>query len=391
MSVDLRRILEKMVQSGASDLHLKVGVPPCIRVNGDLIRLDDPPPSLQDARAILDELLKPHQKQIFEQQREVDFAFGVPGLARFRANFYQQRGTFALCFRQVPMTVPTLEELHLPPVLAELAKRPRGLILVTGATGSGKSTTLASMIHVMNREMGRTVITIEDPIEYLHSDQQCYISQREVGLDTESFGEGLKHILRQDPDVILVGEIRDVETMETVLSAADTGHLVFSTLHTTDAVQTVNRILSFFPPDQREEARYLVSSTLQAVVSQRLIPRADGKGRVPAAEVLVTTATVREYIEDPTKTSMIRQLIAEGVAEYGTQTFDQSVMQLYTSGLITIDQALVYCSNPNEFMLRVKGIHTTSDRSWDAFEAPEEGEEKTGMVKTRTEGPDLFL
>ncbi|HVP38365.1 MAG TPA: PilT/PilU family type 4a pilus ATPase, partial [Candidatus Saccharimonadales bacterium] len=334
MSVDLRRTLEKMVQAGASDLHLKVGVPPCLRINGELIRLEDPPPSLQDARAIIDELLKPHQKQIFEDSREVDFAFGVPGLARFRANFYQQRGTFALCFRQVPMSVPTLEDLHLPMVLAELSKRPRGLILVTGATGSGKSTTLASMINVMNHELPRTVITVEDPIEFLHTDRLCYISQREVGLDTESFGEGLKHVLRQDPDVILVGEIRDVETMSTVLSAADTGHLVFSTLHTTDSVQTVNRILSFFPPEQREEARFLISSTLQAVISQRLIPRADGKGRVPAAEVLVTTATVREYIEDPAKTPLIRQLIAEGAAQYGTQNFDQSVMQLYTQGLI---------------------------------------------------------
>ena len=274
-------------------------------------------------------------------------------------------------------------------MLAELARRPRGLILVTGATGSGKSTTLASMIDVMNHELSRTVISIEDPIEFLHTDIRSYISQREVGLDTQTFGEGLKHILRQDPDVILVGEIRDSETMSTVLSAADTGHLVFSTLHTPDAVQTVHRNLSFFPPEQREEARFLISSPLQAVISQRLIPRADGKGRVPAAEVLVTTATVREYIEDPAKTPMIRQLLSEGVAQYGTQTFDQSVMQLYTGGLITIDQALVYCTNPNEFMLRVKGIHTTSDRSWDAFETPEEGEGEHNKVKV--EGPDLFL
>ena len=376
-----------MVNAGASDLHLKVGVPPCVRVNGSLVRLDEPPPSFQDAQTILDQVLNPRQRQIFDQTREVDLALGVPGLARFRANFYQQRGTYALCFRQVPMRVPSLQELNLPPILAELARKPRGLILVTGATGSGKSTTLAAMIDVMNNEDPRTIISIEDPIEFLHTDKQSYISQREVGLDTESFAEGLRHILRQDPDVILVGEIRDLETMSTVLAAANTGHLVLSTLHTTDAVQTVNRILSFYPTQQHEEARFLISATLQAVVSQRLIPRADGKGRVPGAEIMLSTSTVREYIEDPARTAQIRQLIAEGAQQYGMQTFDQSVMSLYRQGLITLEQALEYCSNPNEFMLRIRGIQATSDRSWDGFE----GDTGEAEEKKVVEAPDPFL
>jgi twitching motility protein PilT len=302
----------------------------------------------------------------------VDFAFGVTGLARFRSNFYQQRGTFAFVFRQVPATVPAFEELNLPPVIEELTAKPRGLILVCGTVGSGKSTTLAAMIDSLNRREARNVITIEDPVEFLFRDKKCTISQREVGLDTATFAEGLKHILRQDPDVILIGEIRDPDTMRTALMAADTGHLVLSTLHTVDAPQTVNRIISFFPPHEHEEVRFMLASTLQAVVALRLIPRSDQAGRLPAAEVMIVTATIREYLMDPDKTSLIKSVIAEGVSQYGMQTFDQSIMKFFTEQRISLENALRFCSNPTEFELRVKGIHATSDESWKSFEQKQE-------------------
>lgn len=366
--MNIKRVLQRMVDLKASDLHVKVGTKPTARVDGALVMLDEPAPSQQDLEAIVDQILTPKQKKVFEETREVDFAFGVTGLSRFRSNFYQQRGTTAMVFRQVPANIPSFEDLNLPGVLEEIASRPRGLALVCGTVGSGKSTTLAAMIDSVNRKEAKNIITIEDPVEFLFRDKKSTVSQREVGLDTASFAEGLRHILRQDPDVILIGEIRDAETMMTGLMAADTGHLVLSTLHTVDAPQTINRVISFFPPHQHEEIRFMLSSTLQAVIALRLIPRADQPGRVPAVEVMTVTATIREYLLDPEKASAMKTAIAEGATQYGMQTFDQAIMKLYSEQKISMENALRYCSNPTEFELRIKGIHATSDESWKPFE-----------------------
>ncbi len=367
--MDFRRVLEVMLESSASDLHVKAGSRPQIRVDGELRNLDEPSPTPKEMESIIEQVLTPAQRQEFARAREIDLAIGVPGLARFRANFYYQRGTIALVLRHVPLGVPAIEELNLPPIVEKLALLPRGLVLVTGTVGSGKSTTLASMIDAINRRIARSVITVEDPIEFLHRDDKSMISQREVGIDTETYLAALKHILRQDPDVILLGEIRDRETMSIALMAADTGHLVLSTLHTVDAAQTVNRILSFYPPHQHAEIRYLLASTLQSVISLRLIPRAGDRGRVPACEVMITTPTIKEYLMVSEKTHLIRSAIAEGAAQYGMQSFDQSLMRLYSQGLITYDEALRNSTTPSEFELRVKGIHASSDTTWDAFEA----------------------
>lgn len=371
--MNIRHILERMNQAGASDLHIKAGTRPTIRVDGRLIALDEPEPSGKDVEAIVEQILTPAQRKHFEDSNEIDFAFSVPGLSRFRSNFYKQRGTVAMAFRQVPFGVPSLEELSLPKVLADLVRRPRGLILVTGTVGTGKSTTLASMIDHLNTTIPRNVITVEDPVEFLHRDNQCMISQREVGLDTASFGDGLKYILRQDPDVILIGEIRDIETMNVAIMAADTGHLVLSTLHTPDAAQTINRIISFFPLQEHEEVRFLLASNLAAVCSMRLIPSKTGQGRVPAVEVMINTATIKEYILDPKKTPMIFKAIQEGVNQYGMQTFDQDLMRLYREDKITYENALQFCTNPAEFDLRARGIHSASDSTWDAFERERTG------------------
>ena len=364
--MDVRTVLEKMIAAHASDLHLKIGTAPVVRVDGVLYTLDEPPPSAQQLRDVIDQLLNDEQKLHFSTHSEIDFAFGVSGLARFRANIFMQRGTPALALRHVPVEVPSIEDLNLPSVVRELAFAPRGLILVTGRTGSGKSTTLAAMIDAINRVTTRNIITVEDPIEFLHRDRQSFIHQREVGLDTRSFHEGLKYVLRQDPDIILVGEIRDLETMNTALMAADTGHLVMSTLHTTDCVQTIQRIVSFYPPHQHEELRLNIASNLRAVVSQRLVARHDGAGRVPATEVMLGTPTVREYILNPEKTPLLHSVVAEGMTQYGMQTFDQSLMGLLKEGLISEAEAIKNASNPNELELKLKGIDAASDRTWQA-------------------------
>ncbi len=371
--MNIKLLLEKMIELGASDLHIKPGIPPVVRVNGKLEKTSFPPPTPQMMEEMARKILTPLQRERFESTREVDFAFGVTGLARFRANFYVQRGSIAMVFRHVPVAIPTVEELNLPPVISDLALRPRGLILVTGTVGSGKSTTLAAMVRTINQNLHASIITVEDPIEFLHRDERSIINQREVGTDTSSFNEALRHILRQDPDVILIGEIRDAETMEIALKAADTGHLVLSTLHTVDATQTVNRVISFFPPHQHQEIRYLLASTLQAVVSQRLIRRADRQGRVPAVEVLVTTGTIRDCLTSAEKTPLILQSMREGVTQHGMQTFDQALMKLFQDGMITLEDALRASSNPHELTLRLKGIQATSDQSWKQFEQAEEG------------------
>ena len=367
--MNIRPVLERMIALMASDLHLKSGVAPVARVHGVLTPLEFPAPKPAELEEVANQLLTPAQRDVFETTREVDFAFGISGLARFRANFFVQRGSISMVFRHVSTSVPKLEDLQLPPVLADLAFRKRGLILVTGTTGSGKSTTLAAMISRINHALPVNIITIEDPIEFLHRDANGLIQQREVGSDTTGFAAALRHILRQDPDVIMIGEIRDRETMEIALTAADTGHLVLSTLHTIDATQTVNRIISFFEPHQHQEIRYLMASTLQAVISQRLVRRLDGHGRVPAAEVMVATATIRDCIRDPEKTPLIRQAVQEGVVQYGMQTFDQSLMALVVDGKISRDEALEASSNPHELALRLGGVQSSSDQTWNRFES----------------------
>ena len=361
---NFKQAISQMVQRNGSDLLLKVGRAPTIRVNGELVALEAAALKPEDLKLLAEQIMTPRQVKEFAERKEADFAIGVPGVGRFRTNIYQQRGTLAFAFRAIPYEVKTIRELRLPPVLEEIALRPRGLVLVTGITGSGKSTALAALINHINQHRRANVITIEDPIEFLHRDQLANISQREVGTDTLSFASALRHVLRQDPDIILVGEIRDMETLDTALKAADTGHLVFSTLHTTDATQTINRVISFYPPHQHQEIRALLSTALQAVVSLRLVPRTDGRGRVPAAEILINTAAVADNIRDIEKALNIPDLIAEGTVSYGMQSFDQSLMRWYKEGAISYESALFYSSNPSEFALRASGIDSSSDRTF---------------------------
>jgi twitching motility protein PilT len=357
-----KAILQGMVQQNASDLHLKVGRPPTLRVDGELRALEMPSLKPEDLRSIGEQILPPKQRREFEAEKEADFAIGVPGVGRFRVNMYQQRGSIAYAFRAIAFQALNIKELNLPPILEQIAMKPRGLILVTGVTGSGKSTALASMVQYVN------VITIEDPIEFLHRDINCHINQREVGTDTGSFAQALRRVLRQDPDIVLIGEIRDLETLEIALKAADTGHLVFSTLHTTDATQTINRVLSFYPPHQQADVRFSLSTALSAVISLRLVPRADRVGRIPACEVLVNTAAVQDQIRDMSKSLNIPDLIKEGTIQYGMQSFDQSLMNWYSKGVISYENAIFYATSPSEFALHVQGIGGASDTSFDNFQ-----------------------
>ncbi|HKV50531.1 MAG TPA: type IV pilus twitching motility protein PilT [Gemmatimonadaceae bacterium] len=365
---NFKAVLQRMIQQNGSDLHLKVGRPPVLRVNGDLSSLDVPPLRPEELKALAEQIMTPKQVKEFAEHKEADFAIGVPGIGRFRVNVYQQRGTIAYALRSVPYQVRTIEELNLPQVISDISLRPRGLVLVTGITGSGKSTALAAMVQHINEKRHANVITVEDPIEFLHRDINSSINQREVGADTGSFGAALRRVLRQDPDVILIGEIRDIETLEVALKAADTGHLVFSTLHTTDATQTISRVLSFYAPHQQNEVRFMLASALAAVVSLRLVPRADKPGRVPACEILINTAAVRDQIRDMTKSLNIPDLIKEGTVQYGMQSFDQSLMQWYKKGAISYESAMFFATNPSEFALRVQGVEGSSDQSWDSLQ-----------------------
>jgi twitching motility protein PilT len=330
---NFKQAITNMVQRNGSDLLLKVGRPATIRVNGDLVGLDTAPLKPEELKSLAEQIMTPRQVKEFAEHKEADFAIGVPG------------------------------------VLEEIALKPRGLVLVTGVTGSGKSTALAAMINHVNINRRVNIITIEDPIEFLHRDQNANISQREVGNDTLTFNSALRHVLRQDPDLILIGEIRDMETLDTALKAADTGHMVFSTLHTTDATQTVSRVISFFPPHQHDEIRHLLSTALQAIVSLRLVPRKDGRGRVPAAEVLINTAAVADNIRDLSKQLNIPDLIAEGSVQYGMQSFDQSLFYWYQQGVISYESAIFYATNPSEFALKVSGVDSSGNRLGGADQA----------------------
>lgn len=363
-------LLKIAVDRKASDLHLKVGSHPVIRVDGKLVPLVDLNRLMQeDTVAMAFSMMSARQKEKFKNHLEIDFAYSVPGLGRFRCNVFQQRGTIAIVCRVIPVKIQKIRELLLPPVLEKICMEQRGLILCTGTTGSGKSTTLAAMIDYINEHRVEHIITIEDPIEFLHRDKRSIINQREVEVDTKSFAQALRSALRQDPDVILVGEMRDYETIETAITAAETGHLVMSTLHTLDATETVNRIISVFPPHQQKQIRLQLAGVLKAIISLRLLPRADGLGRVPAVEVLISTAYIRDCIENKEKTKLIRDAIAQGTSQYGMQTFDQSLFQLYRSGLITLEEALRRATNPNEFRLKLQGIQSTSDMSMEQMEA----------------------
>jgi twitching motility protein PilT len=376
-NMDLNQILLEALAQEASDVHIKVGAPPIFRVNGALrawnkVKAFDS----NDVSKMAFGLMNDWQKERFIKNREVDMGYEVYGLGRFRVNVFQQRGKIRIALRIVPYQIKGLEELHLPTVLRNISLEQRGLILVTGTTGSGKSTTLASMIDVVNANRNCHIITIEDPIEFIHEDKKSIVDQREIGSDTNTFSSALRVALRQDPDVILVGEMRDFETIETALTAAETGHLVMSTLHTLNAAETINRIISVFPPYHQKQVRLQLAGVIRGVVSQRLVPKSDGIGRVPAVEVLVSTARVKECIVEKDKTNEINDAISKGYTTYGMQSFDQSLMLLMKENLITYEEALKHCSNPDDFALRVKGILSASDGTWDDFEDLEKEKEK---------------
>jgi len=380
--MELNEILTIAVKAKGSDIHIKSGLPPVVRINGKLHPIPNAQRlAVETVNTMAYGMMNERQKGIFEDQYEVDLAYGVGGLGRFRVSVYRQRGSISMVFRAIPVTVPTLETLNLPPVLKKICAEERGLVLVTGTTGSGKSTTLAAMIDYINERRSCNIITIEDPVEYLHKDKKSIISQREVGLDTLSFSSALRSSLRQDPDVILVGEMRDLETIETAMNAAETGHLVMSTLHTLDAAETINRIISVFPPFHQRQVRMQLSGVVKGVVSQRLVPRMDGKGRVPAVEVTLGTARIRDCNDDKEKTKQIPEAIGQGFVTYGMQTFDQSLMQLYTKKFISYDEALRQSSNPDDFALKVSGISSTSDATWDEFVKEDGSEDKPPLEK----------
>jgi len=377
--MNLNDLLKATFEKRASDLHLKVGVPPILRIDGRLSPIETEKRTTQeDALTIALSIMNPAQKARFKEKNELDMAYAVPGLGRFRVNVFQQRGSVGMVFRQVPGKILTFEDLMLPTVLQKIANEQRGLILVTGTTGSGKSTTLAAMIDYINTSRTANIITIEDPIEFLHRDKKSIVNQREIGSDTFSFSDALRSALRQDPDVILVGEMRDFETISTALTAAETGHLVLSTLHTLDAAETINRIITVFPPYQQKQVRMQLASVIKGIVSQRLVAKADGSGRVPAAEVLLGTLSIREAIIDDAKTRQIPSIIAQGLTHYGMQTFDQSLLMLYKKGYITYDEALLTATNPDDFALKVKGIQSTSDMAMDEDEKRKTGKKPGG-------------
>jgi twitching motility protein PilT len=362
-------LLKIAVERGASDLHLKVGNHPVLRIDGQLHQMVELKRLMQENTiAMAFSMINDLQKEKFKAEHELDMAYSVAGLGRFRCNVFRQRGAVGIVLRVIPTQVKTIADLNLPLVLERIAQERRGMVLVTGTTGSGKSTTLAAMIDNINTHRIEHIITIEDPIEYLHRDKKSIVNQREVGQDTLDFSKALRSSLREDPDVVLVGEMRDLQTIETAIMAAETGHLVLSTLHTLDAPETINRIISIFPPHHQKQIRIQLASVLKAVISMRLLPRADGKGRVPAVEILINTPYIQECITDPEKTKLIKDAIQDGVSQYGMQTFDQSLYFLYQKELITYDEALKWASNPDEFKLKKIGLQSAKDMSIEEME-----------------------
>ena len=376
MASRIEDLLRMAMSFGASDLHLRAGSYPVIRVNGTLKPLSGADRLTQDETLEMAfSMMSNRQKQHFKEVYEVDIGYGISGLGRFRVNIFQQRNSIGIVARVISDTVRSFSELGMPPILNNIAEENRGLILVTGTTGSGKSTTLSAIVDHINQTRNSHIVTIEDPIEFLHKDKKSFITQREIDVDTRSFAEALRGSLRQDPDVILVGEMRDLETIETALVAAETGHLVLSTLHTLDAPETLTRIISAFPPYQQKSIRIQLAGLLKAVISQRLMKSAKGNSRVPAVEVLMSTPLIRDYILHEDKTASIRDAISAGTSQYGMQTFDQSLFYLYQSGLITLEEALRGSTNPDEFRLRLAGIQNTTSL------AKEEMEQMSGIMQ----------
>ena len=387
---DVAQILIDAVEQGASDIIIKAGNRPLARIDGELQPLHEdaeklmPPDTEQMARQLMPEF----RIKEFENEQEADFAYAVPGLGRFRVNAFRQRGSVSMVLRSIPIEAPTFEKLGLPDVVRDLAEEERGIVLVTGTTGSGKSTTLAAMIRHINTTMAKHIVTVEDPIEYLYRDERSGINQREIGSDTASFKRALRRVLRQDPDVILIGEMRDEETVQTALSAAETGHLVFSTLHTADAAETVNRILEFYEPHEQTQARSMLASVLRGVISQRLVPTADGEGRVAVLEVLRTTGRVQDTIKDG-DVSTLPEIISEG-AFYGMMSFDQALYNAVKSGKVAMDTALTYATRPHDFKLLVQGegrVGTTME-DVDQSQSGEDGEDDED--RTRRSPSDLI-
>jgi twitching motility protein PilT len=359
--MDLDALLKLMTDKGASDLHLKPTRPPLLRISGRLLPIESPPLRPDELTEMIQRILTPQQKARLEERMAVDIGYGVRGLARFRGNLYMQRGTLAASFRRVPYVIKSVESLDLPQVLLEFCSLPMGLVLITGPTGSGKSTSLAAMIQHITQNRPVHVITIEDPMEFLFTDDVASISQREVGTDTISFSEALRNAMRQDPDVIMVGEMRDPETVATVITAAETGHLVFSTLHTMGAAETINRVIDFFPPYQQQQVRMSLAGALKGIVSQRLVQRCDRDGRVPAMEVLVSTGRVFDKIADSTQTHELDEIIADG-EYYGMETFDQSLLRLYADGVVSRRDALSTASNPHDLRLKMEHLELNREQ-----------------------------
>jgi twitching motility protein PilT len=386
MPVKIDDLLRSATGHGASDLHLKVGAFPMMRIGGELYPVGDAPRMKpEDTLDMAFAMMTNRQKQRFKDVSEVDIGYGLSGVGRFRANIFQQRGTVSVVLRVIPDGAKCTSELGLPPVIDRIAAERRGLILVTGSTGSGKSTTLAAMIDRINTTRSGHIVTIEDPIEFLHRDKKSFVTQREVDVDTRSFAEALRGALRQDPDVILVGEMRDYETIETALTAAETGHLVLSTLHTLDATETITRIVSSFPAHQQKSVRLQLAGILKGVISMRLVRATKGAGRVPAIEVLVSTGLIRDYIVNEDKTYLIREAIAAGTSQYGMQTFDQSLFHLLQSGLISVEEALLHATNPDEFKMRCSGI-MSSGQAINSL-----GQTESSPAPDKTEADALFV
>ena len=387
--MNLKQMLVEMLNRRASDLHIRVGIRPHLRVNGTLEQIATDPITIETMEQVVGQILNEKQFERFQRKNEMDLALSVAKLGRFRINLFRQRGTTGIAIRAVSTVVPSFDELNLPKAIKALASERRGLVIVTGTTGSGKSTTLAAIIEEINATSSVNILTVEDPIEYIYRDKKAIISQREVGGDTESFATSLRHAFRQDPDAIMIGEVRDLETMSIALTAADTGHLVMTTLHTLNVVETITRIISFFPPHQHQQIRLLLAGTLKAIVCQRLLARSDMPGRVPALEIMVNHGAIKECIMDPNKTVDIPEFMEGGNVQYGMQTFDQAIMRLHKQGMISFEEAMASASNPDDLDLRLKGIVGAADR-WDEESKKDTTPEPSTPKRAPTEMPGGF-